>query len=253
MIPHPKRLSISSTFVGRGGTVAGSRVGFSPPYGIDDHTHGGDGIHLNNGQSGPGTGSRGQFYDGATVKGGDSRDGVGGDALVVNGFGTKAEIWGGTFAGGRGRMGSGGGDDEDSRGLSVAVLNNGAVDVRGGTFDGDMWARSGGTINLYGCFLPDEDGYTYRGTFVGDGDGDEVVIRTRTSEGGAIVPVATSDLECETAPSTEPTNYPTSSHAPTMTRPSSGSPGRRGGGNGGGALLLLMAGVHSLRYLLRIR
>ena len=165
---------------------------------------------------------------------------------MVNGAGTTAVIRGGTFAGGRGPGGTDGGD---GRGLSVSVLNGGSAEVHGGTFEGDMRAASGGTIRLHGCFLGDGDG-TYSGSFVGGDDG--TVIRATASGGGSIVPVATSELECETAPSAEPTNYPTSSHVPTATGPSSGSAGR-GGGAGGGTVLLFVAGVHSLRHLLRMR
>jgi len=46
-----------------------------------DYEDGGEGIHVNNGQSSPETASRAEFYEGIQVLGGDAPSGVGGNAL----------------------------------------------------------------------------------------------------------------------------------------------------------------------------
>ncbi|EJK47381.1 hypothetical protein THAOC_33900, partial [Thalassiosira oceanica] len=202
------RFSISSKFVGNGGSVLGSYADTS--YVEGDYENGGDAIHLNNGQSGSDTGSTGEFRAGINVMGGNAPGGVGGDALSVNGFGSEASIFGGNFVGGTGLKGDG---------LSLNVLNGGIAHVRGGTFGGDMVARSGGTILLYGCFK--QDGDVYRGIFQ---DETELVVTARTTSGGDVIPVAIAEVECEDAPSMEPTNYPTVSPRPTVPRPSDSCP-----------------------------
>ena len=157
--------------------------------------------------------------------------GVGGDALSVNGFGSEASIFGGNFVGGTGLKGDG---------LSLNVLNNGVAHVRGGTFGGDMVARSGGTILLYGCFK--QDGDVYRGVFE---DETELVVTARTTSGGDVIPVAIAEVECEDAPSTEPTNYPTVSPRPTVPRPSGSCR------HGATAAIYLLVGIHFLFCLLK--
>jgi hypothetical protein len=72
---------------------------------------------LNNGQSSPETASHAEFYK-AKLIGGDASVGAGGDALVVNGFGTEAVIYGGEFVGGTGVA---------SMGYSVKVMNSASV------------------------------------------------------------------------------------------------------------------------------
>ena len=46
-----------------------------------DNEDGGEGIHVNNGQSSPDTASRAEFYEEIQVLGGDAPSGVGGNAL----------------------------------------------------------------------------------------------------------------------------------------------------------------------------
>ena len=230
-VNHPRspRFSISSKFVGNGGSVLGSYADTS--YVEGDYENGGDAIHLNNGQSGPDTGSTGEFRSGINVMGGNAPGGVGGDALSVNGFGSEASIFGGNFVGGTGLKGDG---------LSLNVLNGGIAHVRGGTFGGDMVARSGGTILLYGCFK--QDGDVYRGVFE---DETELVLTARTASGGEVIPVAIAEVECEDAPSMEPTNYPTVSPRPTVPRPSDSC------WHGATAAVHLLVGIHLMLGLLK--
>lgn len=73
------RVSIASTLIGRGGVVNGSYADTAFIEG--DYEDGGEGIHVNNGQSSPETASRAEFYEGIQVLGGDAPSGVGGNAL----------------------------------------------------------------------------------------------------------------------------------------------------------------------------
>lgn len=68
------QLSIGSVFIAKGGSITG-------PSATMEGTHGGEGIELYNGQSGPETASVAYFDDGVSVAGGDAVDGVGGNAL----------------------------------------------------------------------------------------------------------------------------------------------------------------------------
>ena len=73
------RVSIASTFIGRGGYLNGSYA--DPSFLEGDYEDGGEGIHVNNGQSSSETASRAEFYDGINVIGGDAPVGIGGNAL----------------------------------------------------------------------------------------------------------------------------------------------------------------------------
>lgn len=73
------RVSIASVLIGKGGSVNGSYADTSFLEG--DYEDGGEGIHMNNGQSNPETASQAEFYQGIKVFGGDAPGGVGGDAL----------------------------------------------------------------------------------------------------------------------------------------------------------------------------
>lgn len=201
------RISISSRFVGQGGFVNGSYADTSLLEG--ECVDGGEAIHVNNGQSGTETASYAEFYDGIHVIGGDAPDGVGGNALHVNGFGTTADIHGGSFLGGKGADG----DD----GLSLYVLNSATVHIRGGTFRGDMKVERYGQVRFYGCFVKDDKRVT--GVFP---DESELDVTVMTYYGGEVVLIPVSEQECETAPSTSPTEFPTLSPQPSVTRPNHG-------------------------------
>lgn len=74
------RLTIGAKLLGRGGYVNGSYADASFIEG--EYEDGGDAIHLNNGQSGPETASKAEFYDGVHVIGGDAPVGVGGECCL---------------------------------------------------------------------------------------------------------------------------------------------------------------------------
>ena len=76
LINQLHRVSIASTFIGRSGYVNGSYADSSFIEG--EYEDGGEGIHLNNGQSTTDTASYAEFYDGMFVVGGDAPCGVGG-------------------------------------------------------------------------------------------------------------------------------------------------------------------------------
>lgn len=196
------RLSIGSIFNGTGGVVTGS-------FAREDYEEGGgEAIQLNNGQSSTETASYAEFYDGITVIGGDAPGGIGGDALDVNGFGTEAIIYGGNFIGGKGTR---------ADGYSLWVFNSGRVHVHGGSFQGDMLVERSGVIVFYGCF--EMNGTRVTGLF--SDDQTELDIDIRTQYGGKVVLTAVSEQECDTAPSMEPTNFPTMSPRPTVVQPKS--------------------------------
>ena len=179
------RLSVGSTLNATGGIVSGAT----------------DAIQLNNGQSSAATGGYAEFYDGVQIVGGDS-DTIGGDALVVNGFGTEAIIYGGAFTGG-------GGSTAD--GMSVRVLNSASVHIHGGTFSGDMLVERNGLIALHGCFSI-KDGTRVIGLFADDS---EFNVNINSESGGSINFVSVPEQECDTAPSVAPTAFPTLSPQPT--------------------------------------
>mmetsp|Transcript_526 Transcript_526/g.890 ORF Transcript_526/g.890 Transcript_526/m.890 type:complete len:186 (+) Transcript_526:2013-2570(+) len=132
-----------------------------------------------------------------------------GDALHVNGFGTTVVIRGGTFRGGKGST--------DDDGLSVHVLNSANVDVRGGSFLGDMKVERYGQVRFYGCFR--KNGTKVTGVFADDS---ELDLTVRTYLGGEVMLIPVSEQECETAPSVSPTNFPTLSSQPSVPRPNHG-------------------------------
>ena len=49
-----------------------------------EYEHGGEGIHVNNGQASPETASYAEFYDGMFIIGGDAPCGAGGEQLFFN-------------------------------------------------------------------------------------------------------------------------------------------------------------------------
>ncbi|KAL7510155.1 hypothetical protein ACHAXN_007239 [Cyclotella atomus] len=186
------RLSIGSVLNATGGSVTGST-------GVVD---GGTAIQLNNGQSSSATAGYAQFYDGVQVVGGDASSGIGGDALIVNGFGTEAILYGGEFVGGSGT---------ESDGNSIRVLNSATVQIHGGSFTGDMMVDGNGLIALHGCFS--FNGTQIVGIFADDS---EFNVNIKSESGGSIDFVSVPEQECETAPSVAPTSFPTVSSRPTV-------------------------------------
>jgi hypothetical protein len=193
------RLSIGSSFVGTGGAINGSYA--DPSFLEGEYANGGDGLHINNGQSSNASGSKGSFYDGVAILGGDAPAGVGGNALYVNGFGSEAKIFGGSFIGGKGTK-----DD----GYSILVQNSAKAHVYSGSFVGEIKVDRNAEIIFYGCFKL--DGLQVLGTFV---DETNLDVTIRTSYGGRITLTAVSEQECESAPSMSPTTFPTVSPQPT--------------------------------------
>eukprot|EP00571_Detonula_confervacea_P012972 CAMPEP_0172305388 /NCGR_PEP_ID=MMETSP1058-20130122/6691_1 /TAXON_ID=83371 /ORGANISM="Detonula confervacea, Strain CCMP 353" /LENGTH=1217 /DNA_ID=CAMNT_0013016979 /DNA_START=73 /DNA_END=3723 /DNA_ORIENTATION=+ len=200
------RVSIASTFIGKGGFVNGSYADTSFLEG--EYEDGGEGIHVNNGQSSPETASYAEFYDDIYVIGGDAPNGVGGNALHVNGFGTQAYIYGGHFIGGSGTK---------DNGLSLYVFNSGRAHIRAGLFTGDMKVERSGSVAFYGCFM--KNGTKVTGVFA---DESELDITVRTYYGGEVILIPLAEQECDTAPSASPTNFPTLSPQPTVPRPNLG-------------------------------
>ena len=192
------RLSVGSTINATSGVVHGSNVS-------DNFSGGGDGIQLNNGQSSPETAGYGEFYDGVKVIGGNGR--IGGDALIVNGFGTEAFIYGGEFIGGSGK-------NLDLDGYSIRVINSATVHIHGGTFQGDIKVEGNAVILLYGCFMQNET--EVNGLFAGD-------IEANLNIDGNVEFLSAAEQECETMPSVAPTGFPTLSPQPTATRSGSNS------------------------------
>ena len=129
--------------------------------------------------------------------------------MLVNGFGTEAVIYGGHFIGGTGIRGNG---------LSLYVLNSAKAHIRSGSFTGDMTVERGGVIAFYGCFM--KSGTRVTGVFA---DESELDVTVRTFYGGQVLLIPLAEQECETAPSTSPTNFPTSSPQPTVQRPNHGN------------------------------
>lgn len=194
------RLSIGSRFAGAGGTINGS---YADPLAFleGENENGGDGLHINNGQSSDVTGSKGAFYDGVSILGGGAPAGVGGNALYVNGIGSEAKIFGGSFIGGKGTK-----DD----GYSILVQNSAKVHVYSGSFVGEIKVDRNAEIAFYGCFK--QEGLQVSGIFV---DETNLDVTIRASYGGLITLTAVPEQECETAPSMNPTNFPTVSPWPT--------------------------------------
>jgi len=204
------RLSVGSTLNAIYGSVTGSLATI-------DGRDGGEAIEIYNGQSGPETASVGYFYDGMTVIGGDAitkdKNSVGGTALHIHGFGTSVFIYGGTFRGGKGSD-----EDGDDNGLSVYTSNGGRVNVYSGSFEGWMEVGDSSVIAFYGCFM--RNGTTVSGVFA---DETNLSVDVRREDGGLVVLIPVSDQECDTAPSTAPSPFPTLSSQPTMISPSGGS------------------------------
>ena len=168
------RLSIGSTLNAIYGTVTGSLATI-------DGRDGGEAIEIYNGQSDPETASVGYFYDGMTVIGGDAitkdKNGVGGNALHIHGFGTSVFIYGGTFRGGKGSD-----EDGDDDGLSVYTSNGGRVNVYSRSFEGRMEVGDSSVIAFYGCFV--RNGTTVSGVFV---DETNLSLEVRRQDGGQVV------------------------------------------------------------------
>lgn len=186
------RLSVGSSLNATGGTITGSKA-----------ANGGEAVQLNNGQSSTDTAGYAEFYDGVKIVGGDAIDGVGGDSLVVNGFGTEAIIFGGNFISGSGAV---------ADGDSVRVLNSAVAHIHGGTFNGDMVVEENGLIVLHGCFLI-KNGTQVNGIFA---DESELTVDIKSDRGGTIDFSVPEQLECDTAPSVAPTSFPTLSPQPTV-------------------------------------
>lgn len=182
------RLVTSSTFNMRGGTVQGR----------EDKPA----VELHNGQSSDDTASLAKIYGGSIV-GGNSSDGLGGDAFYVHGFGTQADIYGGNFIGGIGQ-------EDNMDGLSITVQNFASVNIYSGRFQGEMEVGTGSSIAFYGCFL--QRGASITGEFV---DGSELDVVVKTKNDGKVSLIAVSEQECETQPSMQPTGFPTISPRPT--------------------------------------
>jgi hypothetical protein len=189
------RLSVGSIINATSGLVKGSDVG-------ENFDEGGEGIHLSNGQSSPQTAGYGEFYDGIRVIGGNGR--IGGSALIVNGFGTEAIIYGGSFIGGSGKS-------VDLDGYSVRVINSAVVHIHGGDFIGDISVEGNAAVMLYGCFIQNETEVT--GLFAG-----EIVANLTIDGDGELNFLPAADQECETFPSVAPTSFPTTSPQPTVIR-----------------------------------
>lgn len=166
----------------------------------------------------------------------------------VHGYGTEAFIYGGTYRGGKGPNDDDGGGGIG--GLSVSASNGATVHVHSGTFGGDMEVGDGGTIAFYGCFLKNETSTSMivRGAFVDETTVVEVGIRT-TDGGGTVSLVSVSEQECDTAPSSSPTNFPTGSYRPTVVTP----PKNNGGGGGKGefpfGFLFIMAAFNFIHFV----
>mmetsp|Transcript_32000 Transcript_32000/g.67273 ORF Transcript_32000/g.67273 Transcript_32000/m.67273 type:complete len:327 (-) Transcript_32000:292-1272(-) len=195
------RLKIGGVLNGTGGSVTGSLA-------TGDNIDGGEAIEMYNGQYSPKTASYAYFYDGINVIGGDAPNGVGGNALHVNGFGTQAYIYGGHFIGGSGTK---------DNGLSLYVFNSGRAHIRAGLFTGDMKVERSGSVAFYGCFM--KNGTKVTGVFA---DESELDITVRTYYGGEVILIPLAEQECDTAPSASPTNFPTLSPQPTVPRPNLG-------------------------------
>ena len=116
-------------------------------------------------------------------------------SLKVNGFGTETYIYGGSFIGGKGIRGDG---------LSLYVLNSATVHIYSGSFVGDMKVERRGVIAFYGCFM--RNGTKVTGIFE---DESELDVTIRTYYGGEVLLIPLAEQECDTAPSTAPTNFPT--------------------------------------------
>ena len=129
--------------------------------------------------------------------------------LIVHGFGTEAYIYGGTFKGGQGL------NDDD--GLSIYALDSAKVHIYSGTFKGGFEVGDSSIIALYGCFMRNDTIVT--GAFV---DETNIEVKVRERNGGSIELISVSEQECDEAPSTQPTNFPTISHQPTEPRPNGG-------------------------------
>lgn len=129
--------------------------------------------------------------------------GAGGDALVVNGFGTEAVIYGGEFVGGTGVA---------SMGYSVKVMNSASVHIHGGTFVGGMMVEGGAAILLHGCFSTSNNETQVSGLFA---DETEISVAVKKEGNGYIDFVSMPGQECDTAPSFYPTSFSTLSPQPT--------------------------------------
>lgn len=90
--------------------------------------------------------------------------------------------------------------------------------VRGGVFEGDMRIERRAKIAFYGCFK--KEGTRVTGVFV---DESELDVRIRTYYGGEVLLIPLAEQECDIAPSSSPTNFPTLSPQPTVPRPNPGN------------------------------
>ena len=80
-----------------------------------------------------------------------------------------------------------------------------------------------GVIAFYGCFR--RNGTQITGIFE---DESELDVTIRTYYGGEVLLIPLAEQECDTAPSTAPTNFPTLSPQPTLPRPNDSSMRRVG-------------------------
>lgn len=85
------------------------------------------------------------------------------------------------------------------------------MNIRAGTFEGEMKVERQGVIAFYGCFA--KEGTRVTGFFA---DETELDVTVRTFYGGTVILIPVAEQLCETAPSTSPTNIPTFSPRPTV-------------------------------------
>ncbi len=106
-----------------------------------------------------------------------------------------------------------------------------------------MEVGDGGTIALYGCFRANDTSSIVSGIFVDD---TYLESEIKSIDGGTISLISVSEQECDTAPSTSPTDSPTISSPPTVTPPNGGGRGR-----GGEYMLIFMTAtvINFIRFI----
>eukprot|EP00956_Cyclotella_meneghiniana_P023993 scaffold47722_cov45-Cyclotella_meneghiniana.AAC.2 len=135
--------------------------------------------------------------------GGDGR--IGGDALIVNGFGTEAFIYGGEFIGGSGA-------NADLSGLSVKVINSAVVHIQSmEVFSLEQCKWRG---HLQSCYMDASHRMTLNLEFTGL-FADDIEANIEIDGDGEVIFLSAAGQECETLPSVAPTSYPTLSSKPT--------------------------------------
>ena len=97
-----------------------------------------------------------------------------------------------------------------------------------------------GVIAFYGCFM--RNGTQVAGIFE---DESELDVTIRTYYGGEVLLIPLAEQECETAPSSAPTTFPTISPQPTVPRPNTGSMRRVG-------ISLIMVAAYTMVLVLSV-